>query len=50
MDTIGVSSFVREERTRWTDKINRDGWKIEHVEQPTRRRLKAAMLRGMPGF
>lgn len=50
MDTFGVSSFVQEERNRWTDKINRDAWKIEHIEQPTRGRLKAAMLRRMTGF
>ncbi|CAN5494034.1 hypothetical protein BH23CHL2_BH23CHL2_14170 [soil metagenome] len=50
MDSYGVTDFVQQERNRMAEKINRDGWKFEHIEQPARGRMKFAALRRMMGL
>lgn len=45
METTSVADFVQVELKRWADQINREAWKFEHIEQPTRGRLKLATMR-----
>lgn len=50
MEKYGVTDFVQQERNRMAEKINREGWKFEHIEQPARSRIKIATLRRMMGL
>ncbi len=45
MDRIQFPELVQAERNRWADKINREAWMFEEIEQPGRGRLKLATLR-----
>ena len=45
METNAVSDLIQQEHIRWAERINREAWKFEQIEQPARGRLNVATLR-----
>lgn len=45
MDQFGISNFTQQEHIRFVDRVNNEAWKFEHIEQPSRGRMKLATLR-----